>query len=186
MIGEWPWWLICRDRKKWCGGDSWVSASLLAGSHCPGRPNTTRYGGLLQENVEVQNPIGSPGCARRTSALMSQSVSAFLFSYPWQKYLETAPFSLWSCHTASLMGQFFLPFRGFRTHIADPTVLPAPEGGDCPAGGGHVSLTDVFDMLIQIRPVSTNACGMTSCHCHGWPLLLHRRQRWVLPSHPHF
>lgn len=139
-------------------------------SHSPWRPNTRRYQGLLWSGK--CGGLGTHWIPRlcQENVCPDESVSAFLFSYIWQTYLETAPFSPRSCHTANLTGQFFLPFSAFPIHSADPSVLPAPECGDCQGGGGHVSLTDVFDMLMQMCPLSTNACAVTSCRCQRWSL----------------
>ena len=114
-------------------------------------------------------PVRSPGCARRrTSVLMSQLVPFHFHTYGRNIWKQLP--SLWSCDTANLTSQFFLPFNALRRHSVGPTVLPVTEFGDCQAGGGNITLTDIFDMLIQICPLSTDACGTTSCCSKGWPL----------------
>lgn len=100
-----------------------------------------------------------------------ESVSAFLFSYTWQKYLETAPFSLWSCHTANLTGQFFLPSVPFACTVqTQPYYLPL--GVVIVSQVGDVSLwqmylTCLFKYALCLWSDLLRSQGWLLCFCSG-------------------
>ena len=109
--------------------------------------------------------MGSPGCARRTSVLTSQLVPFYFPTYGRNIWKQLPKLSYSQPHWPVLSSLQRLPHTQCRSHCTT-----CPECGDCQGGGGHVSLTDGFDMLIQMCSLSTNACAVTSCRCQGWAL----------------